>query len=577
MNKMIKVIAGLVFIVIFMQSPSQGGVISYTLEITLGGADTGGGLTGQGCGYLKLSGRFKLTIDYNSGFADLENIDISFSKCNSFDWSSLEGTFDNGSLYLSSPCIMGDNYLSGTFDGDTAFLEGGVSTCAYDGIGYGCTINARVISPPVSRPVDINDFNGTSWVLYGKSKISISHIGSSNLGGVIYATFNNDGTILFEDDEDFLFSGVYYIDPDEGNLVIDISEQDLWELFNYSLEQAVMNSGYADDIDDWSFEVKNADPQTRVKCAGDTISLSMRIFTRSRLEILERSGKTRRTNISFRMTLTGDHPVAGKPWPPEKWSVKTKMKLKARKTRAVIPLTFDIALPDPGAEMNSYKIIDPNEIFFYPDVEGSFCRIKNKIYFFDIEDDGDIEAVIGNLISENNADVFGVSVYDVKPLVTATIKNGKKGDSIRLSGKIRFRADIEYGDGKSSEFTRGTLTMTGKGQAPPHPAMTYSIGSCEWAQGPSDTQPRFTAAVEGQSIRFEDMVYKNCCQTLGLEMEVLDDLIIIYEHTSDQMCLCGNYNCPVDANLGPFQTGTYTLEVYQDKDNFIGSTTVTIN
>ena len=68
-----------------------------------------------------------------------------------FDWSSLEGTFNLGTLYLSSPCShLGDNYLSGTFDGNTAFLHGGLSQCAYDGYYYDCNFTAKVIPVSVS-------------------------------------------------------------------------------------------------------------------------------------------------------------------------------------------------------------------------------------------------------------------------------------------------------------------------------------------------------------------------------------------------------------------------------------------
>ncbi len=138
-------------IVIVPQTRSDGAVFSYTLEITSGGAKTSGGISGNGVGYLKLNGRFKLTIDYNSGYADLEDIDISFSKPGyplAFDWGSLEGTFNLGTLYLSSsnPVSGHDNYLLGNFDGDTAFLEGVVRDNLHDGYQYNCTINARVIS-----------------------------------------------------------------------------------------------------------------------------------------------------------------------------------------------------------------------------------------------------------------------------------------------------------------------------------------------------------------------------------------------------------------------------------------------
>jgi hypothetical protein len=68
----------------------------------------------------------------------------------------------------------------------------------------------------------------------------------------------------------------------------------------------------------------------------------------------------------------------------------------------------------------------------------------------------------------------------------------------------------------------------------------------------------------------------NCCATdLWLEMEVDNNQIIIYEREAGGFCYC-ICGYPVTATLGPFEPGTYTLEVYEDWGDFIGSTTVTI-
>jgi hypothetical protein len=114
------------------------------------------------------------------------------------------------------------------------------------------------------------------------------------------------------------------------------------------------------------------------------------------------------------------------------------------------------------------------------------------------------------------------------------------------------------------------------------PGMTYQIGSCSsQVLGLSATelseQTRFTVTVDGQYIHFEDTMVANCCSDeLGLEMTVEGELITIYETeltTTPCRCIC---DYAVSATLGPFQPGTYTLDVYEDWGGFIGSTTVTI-
>lgn len=123
------------------------------------------------------------------------------------------------------------------------------------------------------------------------------------------------------------------------------------------------------------------------------------------------------------------------------------------------------------------------------------------------------------------------------------------------------------------------------------PDISYSIAGCEMegasrpetsqiALAESTTQTRFTVTVNGRYIHFEDMMVGNCCTPLSsfwLEMTVNGNLITIYEREElpqyPCLCIC---DYPVDANSGPFKTGIYTLDVYEDYGGFIGSTTFTI-
>jgi hypothetical protein len=111
------------------------------------------------------------------------------------------------------------------------------------------------------------------------------------------------------------------------------------------------------------------------------------------------------------------------------------------------------------------------------------------------------------------------------------------------------------------------------------PGIEYEISPCNGGLSATEQldETRFTVTVEGSNIHFEDTMVANCCATdLWLEMEVTDNLITIYEHEFTMFpchCIC---DYPVDAHLGPFKHGTYTVEVYEDYGGFIGSTTVTI-
>jgi hypothetical protein len=117
--------------------------------------------------------------------------------------------------------------------------------------------------------------------------------------------------------------------------------------------------------------------------------------------------------------------------------------------------------------------------------------------------------------------------------------------------------------------------------APPEPGISYQIEDCNMEAGASSLaeqsqSTRFTVTVEGQYIHFEDIMVANCCaEDVWLEMQVENHEITIYERETGGICLC-ICDYPVRATLGPFEPGTYTLEVYEDYGGFIGSTTVTI-
>ncbi|MHC4574096.1 MAG: hypothetical protein ACYS76_08185 [Planctomycetota bacterium] len=117
---------------------------------------------------------------------------------------------------------------------------------------------------------------------------------------------------------------------------------------------------------------------------------------------------------------------------------------------------------------------------------------------------------------------------------------------------------------------------------PTKPGIAYQIEDCNLEAAAlflteQSESTRFTVTVEGQYIHFEDMMVANCCpDELGLEMTVEGNIITVYETEYTPggcWCIC---DYPVTATLGPFEPGTYTLEVYEDWGGFIGSTTVTI-
>ena len=162
-------------------------------------------------------------------------------------------------------------------------------------------------------------------------------------------------------------------------------------------------------------------------------------------------------------------------------------------------------------------------------------------------------------------------------------KAGNTHMALEIVGEVLKEKNIELEILDLVEFVNYWLWQASWYSNPFEPEMTYQIAGCDPEAGESSAMEaaaedlRFTVTVEGSYIHFEDMMAANCCpDELGLEMTVEDDLIIIYEteYTPEGCwCIC---DYPVTATLGPFEPGTYILELYEDYGGFIGSTTVTI-
>lgn len=137
---------------------SNADIMWAPMIIKSGEASTSGGFDGNGVGPLIIEGSFNLLINYDTGTVDFENFGITFvhplthqPHFSTFDWNSLEGTFNLGNLSLSSPAFLGlTNELSGTFNGQTALLQGIVFDGAWDGYSYDCVIEAVIFPEPTT-------------------------------------------------------------------------------------------------------------------------------------------------------------------------------------------------------------------------------------------------------------------------------------------------------------------------------------------------------------------------------------------------------------------------------------------
>jgi parallel beta-helix repeat protein/predicted outer membrane repeat protein len=114
------------------------------------------------------------------------------------------------------------------------------------------------------------------------------------------------------------------------------------------------------------------------------------------------------------------------------------------------------------------------------------------------------------------------------------------------------------------------------------PGISYQVEDCNMEGGENQqsaadsNDTRFSVWVEGSYIHFEDLMYANCCpDELGLEKEINGNQITLYEIGYGGLCDCMCY-FPITATLGPFEDGTYTVEVIDNYGQSLGIVEVTI-
>ncbi|MHC4744068.1 MAG: right-handed parallel beta-helix repeat-containing protein [Planctomycetota bacterium] len=159
---------------------------------------------------------------------------------------------------------------------------------------------------------------------------------------------------------------------------------------------------------------------------------------------------------------------------------------------------------------------------------------------------------------------------------------GKASCEIIVAGDINGDCIIDFKD-----FQLMALHWCESHGDEAEPGVSYEVGGCT---GRSDTKTvskaaGFSVEVRGAYIYFEDVIGGNCCpDKIEVQMALEGNVITIYEDeylSSPCRCTC---SYPTTAELGPFEDGTYKLEVYKREffdgqavsEVLLGSTNVTI-
>ena len=185
-----------------------------------------------------------------------------------------------------------------------------------------------------ATPVNIDDFTGTSWVLYGKAQVSASKLGTDSYDGVAYVNFGDDGTSFsIADTGNYTISGTYRVDS-TGKLVVTVDQDNVQSFFNDYIQQALDDAEIS--YDDLEVDVTSAKSTCKVTYSGSTVSLAITISAKAKgivyYEDDAGNSKVFHGSASFTLSMSGDHPVAGgAPKWASKWDIAAKASLTAKK------------------------------------------------------------------------------------------------------------------------------------------------------------------------------------------------------------------------------------------------------
>ena len=310
-------------------------------------------------------------------------------------------------------------------------------------------------------PVNIDDFTGTSWVVYGKSSVRSSIVGGS-AEGIGYVDFDSYGSVGISDETGTTMYGTYGVDS-KGKLFVNVTADDVQNFFDDYLGR------YSDYV---TVTATGAKSTCKVTYSGSTVSLAITISAKARIDVSyeDEDGDTKEYHgsISFKLSMTGDHPVAdGVPKWASKWDINANASLKAKKIKVSMPVPIELSLGDAnsGLGLNQYKFVNTDGVLFSSAMQHDFCRQKGKILFGGDDGDEEITSIIDELVTANSDIPF--DYLDVVGSITATVKSGK-ADTITLKGTFKFEA-TNYDEDKDKfiVINRGTLTLTGTGVPSP--------------------------------------------------------------------------------------------------------------
>jgi hypothetical protein len=307
-----------------------------------------------------------------------------------------------------------------------------------------------------ATPVNIGDFTGTDWVVYGKNKMSASVIGNESVEGIGYLNFGVDGhSFSVTDTDDYTMYGTYGVDS-KGKLYINVTLGDVQSFFDDYL------SSYAGYV---TVTATSAKSSCKVTYSGNMATLAVTISAKANINI-NYQGTHYNGKISFTLNMSGDHPVAGgAPNWASKWNItNAKASFSTKKIKVSKVMNLELTLGDFGSSglgLNEYLLTDTGSAVLSSDMQSDFCRSKNTVHFWGVE--SGIDTTLQNLILSNDTkgNIQEVDISSAYAKVTATVKDGQ---TVSLAGTVYFWADYYYNDGTpSASDVKGTLKFSGKG------------------------------------------------------------------------------------------------------------------
>lgn len=317
------------------------------------------------------------------------------------------------------------------------------------------------LTQPVQAAETI-DLADTSWALLGKANVAITKGGSEKVEGLMYLNFGSNGNVEMEDIEGYSIYGTYDFD-DKGNPVITIEPENVEDFILDNIDD-LAGFGVSDYLD--NLKASAVKTKITIKAKKGLLHLGYSMSFSVTFSVDGDDGRTYHFKLTYNVSAIGEQSEAAQNNVGQIWNLQSDASFKAKTLKSKWS-TDMVLVTGPSDEY----FLDDHEFELYDGdgtnaaliFSGRYIQLGSKILFFSDDDQlMDVMSDIAwNLLDEIEHDVNSLNIFYIDGKFTGKLG---KGDTIKISGKVTFWADVVSNNFSDYGEARGSFSLKSTGE-----------------------------------------------------------------------------------------------------------------